>query len=141
MLYNNKRGVSIMIQAYKEYWQNMTVMNATATRSQYWWPQVVNYLVLFLYGLVTNSGQYYDFSTDTITNLSLPAIIFIVLSLAIWLANFTVRARRLHDTNRSNWWVLLYLLPFIGAIIMFIFLVLPSKRQSRWTINQAELNR
>lgn len=131
----------MMFLAYKEYWQNITVMNATATRSQYWWPQVVNYLVLFLYGLITNIGQYYDPNRDIITNMSLPAVIFLVLSFAIWLANFTVRARRLHDINLSNWWILLYLIPIIGGLIMFVLLILPTKRPSRWTINQAEISR
>lgn len=130
----------LMIEAYREYFKNITVMNATATRAQYWWPQVLNYLVLLIYGAITNIPQYYDFDTGDFTRLNLAAFIFMILSLVIWLANFTVRARRLHDTNRSNWWVLLYLLPFFGPIIMFIFLVLPSKPISRWTINQSELD-
>lgn len=128
-----------MIEAYKEYWRNLTVMDARATRAQYWWPQLANYLVLFIYGWVTNIGQYYNYDTGEFTQLNLFAFIFMGLSFAIWLANFTVRARRLHDTNRSNWWVLLYLLPIFGAIIMFIFMLLPSKSYSRWQVNQSEL--
>ena len=127
-----------MIQAYKEYWSNITVMDAKATRSQYWWPQLVNYFVLFIYGLLTNITQYYNYDTQEFTHLNIWAFIFMALSIGIWLANFTVRARRLHDTNRSNWWILLYILPILGAIIMFIFLVLPSNPRSRWSRNQSE---
>lgn len=129
-----------MIQAYKEYWSNLTLMDAKATRAQYWWPQLANYLVLFLFGLITDIPQYYNFETQQFTRFSFFAFVFMGLSIAIWLANFTVRARRLHDTNRSNWWILLYLLPVFGSIIMFIFLVLPSKPNSRWRYNQSEID-
>ncbi|MBL1226109.1 DUF805 domain-containing protein [Enterococcus sp. BWR-S5] len=129
-----------MIEAYKEYWSNMTVMNARATRGQYWWPQLLNYLVLFIYGMITNISQYYNFETQEFIKLNIYAFIFMGLSFAIWLANFTVRARRLHDTNRSNWWILLYLIPLFGPIIMFVFMILPGKSYSRWRVNQSELS-
>jgi uncharacterized membrane protein YhaH (DUF805 family) len=32
-----------------------------------------------------------------------------------------VGARRLHDTDRSGWWQLLWILPVIGWIIMIVF--------------------
>ncbi len=128
-----------MIQAYKEYWKNITVMDARAKRGQYWWPQVVNYFVLFLYSWLTNLPRYYDFATESIKEMNIRVIVFLVLSFLIWLANFTVRARRLHDTNKSNWWILLYIIPILGPIIMFVLLILPSSAFSRWTHNQSEL--
>lgn len=39
-----------------------------------------------------------------------------------WLA---IAVRRLHDTNRSGWWVLLYLVPF-GNVVLLVFTTLPS---------------
>lgn len=129
-----------MIEAYREYWSNITVMDARATRAQYWWPQLLNYLVLFIYGMITNISQYYNFETQEFIKLNVYAFIFMALTFAIWLANFTVRARRLHDTNRSNWWILVYLIPLFGPIIMFVFMVLPSKSYSRWRLNQSELS-
>ncbi|MDH6365779.1 uncharacterized membrane protein YhaH (DUF805 family) [Enterococcus sp. PF1-24] len=128
-----------MIQAYKEYWRNITLMDAKATRSQYWWPQLANYLVLAIYGWATHIETYYDSVTESFTKMSLPAVGFAILTCLIWLANFTIRARRLHDTNRSNWWILLYLLPIIGPVILFIFFVMPSKPYSRWRWNQSDV--
>ena len=64
--------------------------------------------------------------------------IFTILGLLIWLANFTVRARRLHDRNHSNWWVLFYLIPIVGSIVVFVALVLPSKEETRWSANQSQ---
>ena len=37
-----------------------------------------------------------------------------------------IGARRLHDTDRSGWWWLLYFLPVIGWIVLLVFWVLPS---------------
>lgn len=130
-----------MINAYKEYWHNMTLMDATATRAQYWWPQLLNYFVLVLYSILTRAHRYIDFMSDG-TNIvkewNLITIVFTALTVIIWLANFTVRARRLHDRNHSNWWILFYLIPIIGSIVLFITLVLPSKQETQWTSNQSD---
>ena len=48
----------------------------------------------------------------------------------VWLAlivpNLAMIVRRLHDTDRSGWWVLIGLLPLIGGLILFVFEVLPG---------------
>jgi uncharacterized membrane protein YhaH (DUF805 family) len=36
----------------------------------------------------------------------------------------TVSVRRLHDIDRSGWWILAYLIPLIGRILMLVFNVL-----------------
>ena len=38
-----------------------------------------------------------------------------------WMA---VRVRRLHDTNRSGWWIFLGAIPYLGSFVLLIFLVL-----------------
>lgn len=43
--------------------------------------------------------------------------------LAILVPSIAVGIRRLHDTNRSGWWLLLGLVPLIGAIVLIIFFV------------------
>lgn len=35
-------------------------------------------------------------------------------------------ARRLHDSNKSGWWQLLYLLPYLGVFILLILMLLPG---------------
>ncbi len=39
-----------------------------------------------------------------------------------------VAIRRLHDTDRSGWWLLLWFIPFFGWIVLFIFLVMGGTR-------------
>lgn len=42
--------------------------------------------------------------------------------LATLIPGLAVTVRRLHDTGRSGWWILICLIPFIGAIIFIVFL-------------------
>lgn len=43
--------------------------------------------------------------------------------LAVFLPGLAVGVRRLHDTNRSGWWILISVLPLIGPIVMLVFTV------------------
>lgn len=52
-------------------------------------------------------------------------LLFALLALAALLPWIGVIARRLHDTNRSGWWVLLAAVP-IGNVVLIVFLTLPS---------------
>jgi uncharacterized membrane protein YhaH (DUF805 family) len=42
--------------------------------------------------------------------------------LAVLLPGLGVSVRRLHDTGRSGWWVLISLVPLVGAIVLIVFL-------------------
>lgn len=44
-------------------------------------------------------------------------------TLAVLIPSLAVSVRRLHDTNRSGWWLLLLLIPLIGALVILIFTV------------------
>lgn len=50
-----------------------------------------------------------------------------IFSLAVTLPSFAIGARRLHDTSRSGWWQLLWLLPIIGWIVLIVFWAQDSK--------------
>jgi uncharacterized membrane protein YhaH (DUF805 family) len=50
-----------------------------------------------------------------------------MFSLATFLPSLAVAARRLHDTDRSGWWQLLYFFPVIGWVILIIFCAEPTQ--------------
>ena len=50
-----------------------------------------------------------------------------IYSLAVLIPGLAVSARRLHDTDRSGWWILINLIPVIGWIIYLVFLCSDSK--------------
>lgn len=58
--------------------------------------------------------------------LGLNYVLYGVVALALLLPNLATAARRLHDTNRSGWWLLIGLVPLVGAIVLLVFLVQDS---------------
>jgi uncharacterized membrane protein YhaH (DUF805 family) len=46
-----------------------------------------------------------------------------VYSLAVLLPTIGVSVRRLHDTGRSGWWLLVGLVPLVGPIVLVVFAV------------------
>lgn len=48
------------------------------------------------------------------------------ISLFLWLGTITVSIRRLHDQGLSGWFFLLFLIPSLGGLIQFIFMLQPS---------------
>lgn len=129
-----------MINAYREFWTKMFSWHATATRTQYWVPLIVNYflggvLVSILENMQGHSIEDIYTVGDLSTNLTTRIVMIIV-----WIATFTLKARRLHDTNRSAGWIFIDLIPIIGNIWFFILMILPTTPESRWTLNQSNVN-
>jgi len=80
--------------------------NGRASRSEYWWFVLFSCLVSAALHLIDDS--------DIAGGL---------FSLAILLPTLGVAVRRLHDTNRSGWFLLLHLIPIIGWIILIVWYV------------------
>lgn len=57
-----------------------------------------------------------------------------LFSLGTLLPGLAVGARRLHDTNRSGWFQLLWLLPVIGWIVLIIWLAQKGKEPNRFDV-------
>ncbi|PYF82292.1 uncharacterized membrane protein YhaH (DUF805 family) [Marinomonas alcarazii] len=51
-------------------------------------------------------------------------------SLLVFLPMLSLTVRRLHDTNRSAWWLLVLLIPAIGMFVLLVLLALPSEPDS-----------
>ncbi|KRM93516.1 hypothetical protein FC56_GL000228 [Lentilactobacillus senioris DSM 24302 = JCM 17472] len=120
-----------MIESYKRYWKQIGVFSGTASRPDYWWPAIINYVLGVIFAVILQNvlghpmNDIYSWK-DLNVDLSVKIIGFVV-----FIANWSVKVRRLHDTNRSGWWILIEIIPVIGWIWMFILMILPSKK-SRW---------
>nr|QGT50695.1 DUF805 domain-containing protein [uncultured Elusimicrobia bacterium] len=86
-----------------------------ATRQQYWM------YILFYAILSVVVGIIGSILGDTVRG-----ILSGLLNLALLLPTLGIAARRLHDTDRSAWWLLVSLIPAIGGLVLLVFLVLPS---------------
>ncbi|WP_173021186.1 DUF805 domain-containing protein [Secundilactobacillus folii] len=127
-----------MLTNYLEFWTKITVFNATATRSQYWTAYIANAIIIWLYALA--SGELWAFRGDfSHLGASLNSLFFILLLILDWIANFTIRARRLHDSDHSNWWLLITVVPVIGNLWLFVLLLMPTIDNQRWPLNQSQV--
>ncbi|MFF5297537.1 DUF805 domain-containing protein [Paractinoplanes globisporus] len=92
-----------------------------ARRSEYWFFVLFSAIVSIVGGILDAifgfRGWAYG-STGPIQSL---------LQLALLLPTLAVGARRLHDTGRSGWWLLIGLVPIVGWIILLVFFLQDSQ--------------
>jgi len=50
-----------------------------------------------------------------------------IYTLAVLILGIAVSVRRLHDTGRTGWWLLIVLVPLIGALVLLIFMLIDSQ--------------
>lgn len=100
-----------------------------ATRAEYWWV----FGALFILGIFALMADIYAVMTAEYVNYNPLAYFTPVLILLTIIPNFTLTARRLHDTGRSSMWYMVSMIPFVGPIWLFVILVLPSQQdENKW---------
>jgi uncharacterized membrane protein YhaH (DUF805 family) len=99
------------------------VFTGRARRSEFWWFT----LFLFLIQIATSIIDAAAGTTVGGDGFTGTGIITSIVSLALLLPSLGVIVRRLHDTGRSGWWVLIGLIPLIGSIILIVFAVQDSQ--------------
>ena len=80
-----------------------------ATRPEYWWFYLFTFLLT--QGLAVIEAV-----------VGSPGILSGLASLAVLVPMLSAGARRLHDTDRSGWWQLLWFVPLVGWIVVIVFL-------------------
>ena len=116
------------VKALKQY----VDFSGRARRREYWMFFLVNLVIVIVLSLVdtmlgtggfratSGGGSFY-----AANSLGLLSGLY---SLAVLLPAIAVAVRRLHDTDRSGWWILIGLIPIIGGIILLVFYVLEGTR-------------
>ena len=99
-----------------------------ARRSEYWWWYLFVVIVSAVIGGIAGATGGSDGS-------SIGTILSAVVGLGFLLPNLAVGARRLHDTGRSGWWLLIGLIPLIGAIVLLVFFVMDSEPDNEYGPN------
>ena len=99
-----------MVTAFKlVVFERYAVFEGRAGRAEYWWFFLANFLIsLVLQGLGRGA--------------SILAIVSLIYSLALLIPGLAVAVRRLHDTDKSGWWILISLVPLVGIIVLIVFL-------------------
>lgn len=55
------------------------------------------------------------------------SFITVLFGLAIIIPTLALWMRRLHDTGKSGWWLLINIIPVVGSIVLLIFALLDSQ--------------
>lgn len=97
---------------YLQVLKNYVGFSGRARREEYWMFVLFNCIASFVLGLI-----------DGLLGIQILSSLY---SLAVMIPSLALQFRRLHDIDRSAWWLLLAFVPLVGAIVLFIFTVLPG---------------
>ena len=101
--------------------KNYVGFSGRSRRSEYWYFTLF-YLVIAIV-LSVLDGILFGGSVD---GKGTPVLSGLFM-LAMLLPSIAVGIRRLHDTDRSGWWLLIGMIPILGAIVLIVFFVQDSK--------------
>jgi len=87
--------------------------NGRSRRAAFWYFVLVNVIIAVVLGIVQSVAH-------------LGKILSSLYSLAVLLPNLGIAVRRLHDIDRSGWWILIGLIPIIGWIVLLYWYCQPG---------------
>lgn len=112
----------IFLQPYKKY----ADFSGRARRKEYWsfflFYMIMMFFLGFIDGFLSGFSGSYRVAMDNY-GIGLMVGLFILGSI---IPSIAVAVRRLHDTNRSGWWLLLGLIPLIGSIWLIVLFCFDS---------------
>jgi len=89
--------------------KNYVGFSGRASRPEFWWYYLVYVIVAIIVSLIDGA-------------IGANNVLVGIYILALFLPTLAVTFRRLHDTDKRGWWILIQLIPIIGSIVMLVFL-------------------
>ena len=105
--------MSWYLQALKKY----AVFSGRSRRKEYWFFVLFAVIISIVLGVI-------DVMIGTQTGGI--GILSAIYALAMLIPSIAVSVRRLHDIDKTGWWILIGFIPLIGTIILLIFAFLPG---------------
>ena len=105
--------MSWYLEAFKKY----AVFSGRSRRKEYWYFVLFNIIVGIVLGLI-------DTLLGTRGSYAGAGLLSGIYGLAVLSPSLAVTVRRLHDIDRSGWWILIGLVPLLGAIVLLVFAVM-----------------
>ncbi len=106
-------------EAVKTCYSKYATFSGRASRSEYWWFYLFFILVGFVIGLLSEVSGIF----------SIVGGIFILGSI---IPSIAAGVRRLHDTDKSGWWLLIGLVPFIGLLLIYFLAIAGTEGENRF---------
>src|SRR5262245_30785986 len=101
------------MNCYLAVLKKYAVFHGRAGRKEYWYFALFNVIISMALAVI-----------DGIIGMGLLGVLY---TLVVLIPGIAVSVRRLHDTDRNGWWLLIALIPLIGAIVLLVFMVQDSK--------------
>ena len=111
-------------QSIKSVFSKYADFSGRATRSEYWYFYLFNFLVFMVY-YIALFAMLVSGSRDS-SAAGYLSVMIIIYALVMTIPSLAVTVRRLHDTGHSGWWIFLNLIPVIGSIVLFIWFITDS---------------
>lgn len=86
--------------------------NGRASRSEYWY-FMLGYMIVYIVLSIVGG----------LISQTVSMVLVSLLCLGVLLPSLAVGVRRLHDLNKSGWWLLIALVPLIGSLILLYFFI------------------
>jgi uncharacterized membrane protein YhaH (DUF805 family) len=106
--------LSWYLEALKKY----AVFSGRSRRMEYWYFVLFNIIVSIVLGVIDG------LLLGTLDSGMGAGLLSGIYSLAVLIPTLAVTVRRLHDIDRSGWWILIALVPLIGVIVLLVFALL-----------------
>ena len=114
---------------YLKVLQNYTNFDGRARRKEFW-------LFIFFNMLTVIILSIFDDFLGTVDTKGVYGLFGSIYILVVFIPSIAVSIRRLHDTGRSGWWLLLNLIPLLGSLVVLIFFIQNSEsHENRYGIN------
>jgi uncharacterized membrane protein YhaH (DUF805 family) len=84
---------------------------------EYWYFVLFNIIVSIVLGAIDGLLGFRGSGMDA-------GLLSGLYGLAVLIPSLAVTVRRLHDIDRSGWWILIALVPLIGVIVLVVFALL-----------------
>lgn len=103
-----------MLNYYTGVLKNYAGFQGRARRAEYWYYTLTSAIISVVLNII---GLAIGFS-----------YLATIYSLAVLIPTLAVAVRRLHDTNRSGWWILIGIIPLVGWIVLIVFMATEGTR-------------
>ena len=95
--------------------KNYVGFSGRARRTEYWMFALFNFIVFVVLAILAAVTRSFFFW-----------ILYFLYAIAVIVPSLAVTWRRMQDTGRNGWWILLGLIPFVGGIVLLVFMLLPG---------------